>query len=216
MAKDTGTFHQLTAYKAKGPSYYVMKIGLYHNVIVETVEGVPVDNISEYIHHYISEEGLAIKELATIKDSKNKIVLVYDARSTDPINPMASKLWDLSSPEGPEQVINGRAFICSATSCEAGAVHLGREGNEGRESVDLKRTVPIQEIQQSLQQKMKQQPLQPELKQEIQRHEPQQRQQLKSQKQMQQPLVQQERQRQPLTYQLQGVSERVKDDLVLS
>lgn len=124
MANTRVTFHRLIQNNEPQPQYYVMKLGLYHDIIVEVVDGIPSDNIREYIHHYIPDNHIAIRELGAIKDSPNRIVLVYDKENTAPINPMATKLVEMgqlckvsdNNGESVEITVTDRAFICLATA----------------------------------------------------------------------------------------------------
>lgn len=97
MANEKVTFHRLTMNRDIQPQYYVMKLGLYHDIIIETVDGVPVDNIREYIHHYISDDHIGIYKLGKLQGSAAKLVLVYDTDNEAPINPMATKLAEISA-----------------------------------------------------------------------------------------------------------------------
>ncbi|WP_295787321.1 hypothetical protein [uncultured Veillonella sp.] len=97
MANEKVTFHRLTMNRDIQPQYYVMKLGLYHDIIIETVDGVPVDNIREYIHHYISDDHIGVYELGELQGGEVKLVLVYDMDNEAPINPMATKLAEISA-----------------------------------------------------------------------------------------------------------------------
>ncbi|MBS4913495.1 MAG: hypothetical protein KHZ77_04960 [Veillonella sp.] len=102
--------NQWGLFENKKTVYYIIKLGVNDNIIVERVEEYYPDEIGTYVQHYIDPGLLGIKELATIKGTDKKLVLLYNRSGEGPLNSMASQLGGKD--------IHELAFLCCACSGE--------------------------------------------------------------------------------------------------
>ena len=111
--------NQWGLFENKQTVYYIIKLGVNDNVIVERVEEYYPDEIGTYIKHYINPGLWGVKELATIKGTDKKLVLLYNTSGEGALNSMASQLGGKD--------IHELAFLCCAS-----------DGLKGLEAVDNK------------------------------------------------------------------------------